>query len=77
MANFCGDLSMNEFAEEKLKEAINKAKNHLPSPPYILMPKWWVEEEMAAHPERFSVANDEDMTTTWCGYILYTYGVFK
>lgn len=53
-------------------KAIDKAKNHLPSPPYILMPKWWVEEEMAAHPERFSVANDEDMTTTWCGYILYT-----
>lgn len=65
---------MEKLLEEKLKEAINKAKNHLPSPPYILMPKWWVEEEAAAHPERFSIANDEDMTTTWCGYILYTYG---
>lgn len=66
---------MNEFTEEKLKEAINKAKNHLSSsPPCILMPKWWAEEEIATHPERFKVTNDEDMTTTWCGYILYTYG---
>lgn len=60
--------------KSEILKAINKAENHLPSPPCILMPKWWAEEEMAAHPERFSVANDEDMTTTWCGYILYTYG---
>lgn len=63
---------MERFSEEKLKEAINKAESHLPSPPYILMPKWWVEEEAVAHPERFGISNDEDRTMTWCGYILYT-----
>lgn len=60
--------------KSEILKAIDEAKNYLPSPPCILMPKWWVAEEMAAHPERFSVTNDEDMTTTWCGYILYTYG---
>ena len=66
---------MEKLLEEKLKEAINKAKNHLSSsPPCILKPKWWAEEEIATHPERFNVANNEDMTTTWCGYIVYTYG---
>ena len=63
----------NLFSSEILK-ALDKAKNYLHSPPCILMPKWWVAEEMAAHSERFSIANDEDMTTTWCGYIVYTYG---
>lgn len=60
--------------KSEILKAIDEAKNYLLSPPCILMPKWWVAEEMATHPERFSIANDEDMTTTWCGYILYTYG---
>ena len=65
---------MNKFIEEKFKEAIDKTKNHLISPPYILMPKWWVEGEITAHPERFCIFNDENRTTTWCGYIVYIYG---
>lgn len=67
-------MEENIIIEAKLREAVERAQNHLPSLPYILMPKWWAEEEIAAHSERFRVANDEDMTTTWCGYILYTYG---
>ena len=51
---------------------MGKAKSRLPASPYIIMPKWWVEEETVAHPERFGIANDDDRTMTWCGYILYT-----
>ena len=52
--------------------AIDKAKNHLPSPPYIIMPQWWVEQESAARPNDFIFRDDG--TITWCGYIVYTYG---
>jgi hypothetical protein len=58
--------------KSEMLKAIDKAKNHLPSPPYILMPQWWVEEESAAHPEYFRF--HDDGTITWCGYIVYTYG---
>ena len=63
---------MEKFTKEKLEEAINKAKNHLPSPPYVLMPQWWVEKESATHPNDFIFY--EDGTITWCGYIVYSYG---
>lgn len=65
---------MNEFTEEKLQELVELVRNYRPSTPYVIMPKWWVEEEMAAHPERFGISNDEDRTMTWCGYTVYTYG---
>ena len=63
---------MEKFLEEKLKEAINRTKNHSPFSLYIVMPQWWIEEESAAHPEYFRF--DADGTMTWCGYIVYSYG---
>lgn len=63
---------MEKFSKEKLEEAINKAKSHLPSPLYIVMPQWWVEKESAANPNDFIFYDDG--TITWCGYTVYTYG---
>ena len=64
---------MDDLFNYEILKAIDKAKSHLPSPPCILMPKWWVEGEIVAHPERFCFFNDENRTITWCGYIVYTY----
>lgn len=64
---------MLEFSEENLQKLIKTIYDYHPNPPFI-MPRWWAAQEVATHPERFSVSNDEDRTTTWCGLILYTYG---
>ena len=53
-------------------EAIDKVGNHLPSPLYIVMPRWWLEKEAAEHPEYFKFRDDG--TIIWCGYIVYSYG---
>lgn len=53
-------------------EVIDKVKNYVPSSPYIVMPQWWVEKEVAAHPEYFRFYDDG--TITWCGYAVYSYG---
>ena len=63
---------MDNFFSSEILKSINKAKNHIPSPPYIVMPQWWVKEESAACPNNFIFHNDS--TVTWCGYIVYTYG---
>ena len=63
---------MNNIFNSEIIKVIDKTKSHPLASPYIIMPKWWVEEETVAHPERFGIANDEDRTMTWCGYILYT-----
>jgi hypothetical protein len=65
---------MEKFSKEKLEELIKLVLNYSPKPPSIIVPNRLLEQEIAEHPERFSVSNDEDRTTTWCGYVVYTYG---
>ena len=65
---------MGTFSKEKLDELIDLVFHYKPKPPTITMPRWWLHQEAAEHPERFSVSNDEDRTMTWCGYIVYTFG---
>ena len=63
---------MNNIFSSEILKAMDKAESHSLASSYIIMPKWWVEEETMAHPERFGIANDEDRTMTWCGYIVYS-----
>lgn len=65
---------MEKFSKEKLEEVSKILLNYSLKQPYIVVPNWLLEQESKEHPERFGVANDEDRTMTWCGYILYTYG---
>ena len=65
---------MGKFSKEKLEELIELVLNYSPKPPSIIVPNRLLEQEIAEHPERFSVSNDEDRTITWYGYIVYTYG---
>lgn len=65
---------MEKFSKEKLEELIELVLNYKPKPPSIIVPNWLLEQEIAEHPERFWVSNDNDKTITWCGYIVYTYG---
>lgn len=65
---------MEKFTKEKLEELMELVLNYNPKPPPIIVPNWLLEQEIAEHPERFSVSNDEDKTMTWCGYTVYTYG---
>ena len=65
---------MEKFSKEKLEEVSELLLNYSFKPPYIIVPNWLLEQESKEHPERFGVANDEDRTMTWCGYIVYTYG---
>ena len=65
---------MEKISKEKLEELMKLVLNNSPKPPSIIVPNWLLEQEIAEHPERFGVSNDEDRTITWCGYILYTYG---
>ena len=65
---------MKDFNDKELQELIEMLLHYDPKPPTIVMPRWWLHQEVAEHPERFSVSNDEDKTMTWCGYIVYTFG---
>ena len=65
---------MEKFSKEKLEELIKLVQNYNPKPPSVIIPHKLLEQEIAEHPERFSVSNDEDSTMTWCGYIVYSYG---
>lgn len=65
---------MEKFSKEKFEELIELVLNYSPKPPSIIVPNWLLKQEIAEHPERFCVSNDEDRTMTWCGYIVYSYG---
>ena len=63
-----------DFNDKELQELIETLLHYESKPPAIVVPRWWLHQEAAEHPERFSVSNDEDRTMTWCGYIVYSYG---
>ena len=65
---------MEKISKEKLEELMELVLNYSPKPPSIIVPNRLLEQEIAEHPERFSVSNDGDKTITWCGYIVYSYG---
>ena len=64
---------MEKFSKEN-KELTELILNDNPKPQFIIVPNWLLEQEIAEHPERFWVSNDNDKTITWCGYVVYTYG---
>ena len=65
---------MKDFNDKELQELIEAVLHYDPKPLTIAVPRWWLHQEAAEYPERFSISNDEDRTMTWCGYIVYTYG---
>ena len=65
---------MKDFNNKELQELIETLLHYEPKPPTIVMPRRWLDQEVAEHPERFSVSEDGDKTMMWCGYIVYSFG---